>query len=475
MTTTRAILKTPVQCRPMWFWHLIGGTLCLIALIRPLTFTGAREGIVFGVLAVPLWNGVILASLWKEFLSKPFSFDLPRHQLAWRRTLFAIALVVAGVCALVTSFVPADSPEAVAVRVWQTFFLSMGMFMVGVLATTSLSNTTFLPGLITVLFFISLDESLTYHLRVLIDRVLLANTVLTTGACTIVVAAAWRVLGSRRLVRSICGEAFLPLQSMWNSERQAAYAKERKLRRLQRPIGGTMKALERFALTRMRRLSGHPTLRSLWGTLYVQVGKVAPVRAANLIALCLLLLVATVVAGFYGPGRQHPEVSVANLIILVVCGINADYRVNPHAALLLNVSRKNRFRSLMFSALSQWLVVAIVAAALTAISIASGRYLDEVTIYGIVYTYTPIHPMAFFFFAPMLPFVFLSQVVFPRQHVIAIVVISVIVSIFFVSSAHRVLEAPVLGLLVLQVVSWLPFVAFIRHYCYSWDLKLNGQ
>ena len=54
MTSTRATLGTLVQCRSMWFWHLIGGTLCLIALIRPLTSTGAREAVVFGVLVVPI-------------------------------------------------------------------------------------------------------------------------------------------------------------------------------------------------------------------------------------------------------------------------------------------------------------------------------------------------------------------------------------------------------------------------------------
>lgn len=471
MTTTRATLGTLFQCRPMWFWHVIGGAMCLVALIRPLTFAGVREGAVIGVLVVPLWNGVISASLWRDTLSRPFSFFVPGHRRAWRRTLLAMALVLAAVCTTVTAFVPAPTPEAVAVRAAQVFFLCMGTFMLGVLITAWASNTSFLPGIISALFFASLDESIATHLRASVERALLTNALIPVLAGGAITAVAWRVLRSPALARKICVEPFLPLHSIWNSERLAWYARERKLR--QRAAGRIM-SLERVVVARMQRLSGHTTLRALWGTLYVQAGRGAPSRAANVVVLWTFMALVTVAMGFYEPHRMSADVSAASLILMVVCAISSEYRVDPHSTLLLNLSRGIRFRSLLFSATGQWLVVAAFAAVLTAISITAGRFLDEVTLFGKGYTYKAMHPMAFLLFAPMLPFIFLGQALFPRRNVLFTIVVTIVASIFFINAAHRVLEAPVQWLLLAQVLSWMPFLAYARHQCYAGDLTLGG-
>jgi len=471
MTPTQAALKTIVQCRPLWFWHLIGGAMCLVALIRPMTFPDARAGAVIGVLVVPLWIGVICASLWRDVLDKPASFLLPRHQLVWRRTLVTIALIVAAACTLVTLFAPAQTPEAVAVRAWQILFLSMAMFMGSVAVTTWVPNTSVMPGLVTVLFFNSLDDGIAANLNASAEHILLASPFLAAVVSAVVVTAAWRALAARGLMRRLSGEAFLPLHSMFNGARQAAYASERKS---QRPLGPRMRAFERRVLARMRSLSDRATLRALWATLYVQVGRIAPARTGNLIALCLLFIVATVVMGFWAPRSEHNGLSVANLVLLIVCALNAEAVINPHTALLLNLSRGNRFRSLMFSAVARWIAVAGASAVLTAISITAGRYLDVVTLYGTVYTYTPMHPMVFLFFAPMMPFLFLSQVAFPKQQVLATIVIAIVAGISYVGGAHRVLDGSLSGLLLVQALSWIPFVAYVRNSCYSGDLKLDG-
>ena len=475
MIPSRATLLTLVQCRSMWFWHLWGAAICLTVLISPLISRGARSGVVFSMLVVPFWSGVISASLCKDLLTKPFSFCVPRHAKAWRVTLFKTGLVVAAVCALVVLFSTTGAPGVVAVTVWQTFVICLGAFMLAALVTTSAPNTGFLPALITILLIITFNDNLAEHVRVTVEDVLLAHPLVTTVTCAMIVYAAWRKLGSRDLSRRLCGEAFLGLHGSFNSQTAEAYKARRKLHRMRRSPGRLMKTLERFVTARMQARSGRATLKALWGTLYVQTGKWAPATASNFVWLFLFLVMLTLVLGFYHPHRLAPGVSGANLILFLACLVNADYRVNPYAGLLLNVSRKNRYTSLVFSALTQWLVLGVFAAALTAVSIAAGRFVDELTVAGGTYTYTPVHPKAFFIFAPAVPFYFLSQVLFPKRHVIAIMVISIAGVIGFFAIGHKMLDLSVLWLLLLQLVSWLPFIGWIRHYCYSWDLTLNGQ
>jgi hypothetical protein len=370
---------------------------------------------------------------------------------------------------------PASALGVKAVLVWEAFTLCMAVFMAGVLLTSSTPNTGFLPAMVTLLMIVALNEGAAAHIRVSIERALFASPVVTTVTCAAVLIAAWKTLGSRGQARKICGEAFFPLHDSWNSDRQAAYNTKRKMKMLSKSPGVLMKSLERFFLARMVAHAGHATRRSLWGTLYMQIGKAAPARASNLFLPVLLLAAASVALGFYHPERLDPGISGANLALFLICVLTAEYRINPHAALMLNVSRKTRFRSLLFSALAQWLMAAIVAAALTVVSIVAGRFLGEVTFGGGTYTFIPIAPKAFFIFAPMLPFFFLGQVVFPKHHVIAMVVIVIIGTIVFFSNAHALLALPALGIVLLQVVCWLPFLAFIRHYCFYWDLKLDGQ
>ena len=75
----------------------------------------------------------------------------------------------------------------------------------------------------------------------------------------------------------------------------------------------------------------------------------------------------------------------------------------------------------------------------------------------------------------MLPFFYLCRVLFQRRNVPSTLVITLVGILTFFSSADNLLATPVWGLLLLQVVSWLPFVTLTRHYCYSWDLNLNRK
>jgi hypothetical protein len=474
MTATRACLRTFVQCRPLWLWHLWGALICLPALLHPLFRPQYRDGAIFSILLVPLWCGLLAASVFKDFLSKPFSFGMPGQQAIWRRTVSAIGLGVSAACALVFLISQTGPAWGLAVSVWQAFLLCMAAYALGVLLTVATPNTSFWPAIITLLLVVSLDVDVSAGLRVSVQKVLLASPLVTTAACAIVLMFAWRVLGARSLARKVSDEAFLPLHSIWSGNRQAVYSAQRRLGRMGRAPGAVMKSMENFFLSRMRSRGGHPLRTTLWGTLYILAGRAAPAKASYLILGAVGLAVLTVVLGFYHPENFPPGVSLANMVLFLVCVLNADYRINPYSSLLLNTSRKNRFTSLMLAGLVQLTVVVVISGVLVLISHAAGAFLDEVTVGGGTGTYDPIIPKSFFFFAPMLPFIFLSQILFPKQTVLPIILISIVAVIVFASAAQQLLDMFPLGVVLLQVVCWLPFVTFVRHYCYHWDLKLDG-
>jgi hypothetical protein len=475
MTPASATFKTLFQCRSLWLWHFFGLCVCLPPLLVPVFNSDFREGALLGLLIVPLWSGVMSASVAKDFSARPFSFVVPGHQSTWRRTLFSVGLAVTFACSFVFLLIQTGDPSAVVVRVWQVAWLSLLMYTAGVFAVSSTANTAFLPSLITLMLLFSLNQSLGAGIRGPFQQLALANPVLTTVVSALLITGAWRRMGSRAFVRMQSGQPFLPLHSIWSGDKQAIFNAERKVRSLRKSKGTVMNAAERFFLARMRAVSGRFTRKSLWGTLYVLAGRAAPTSGWYLLVGLAGLMVLTVVLGFYHPKRFPDGVSMANLTLYLVMAITAEYRINPHAALMLNISRRNRFRSLMLAAAAQLVVTAAVCGLLIVTSRVAGMYLDEVTALGNAWIYEPIVPKSLFLFLPMLPLFFVCQILFPRHTVFPVMIISIISVVIFAGNAEALLRTPPVGLAILQVVSWLPFVLLVRHHCYFWDLNLNGR
>jgi len=427
------------------------------------------------MLIVPLWSGVMSASVCRDFLSKPFSVGLPRHAPVWRRALFAIGLIVAGVCSLVFLLTHSGTPVVFAVSVCLSMLLYLAVFMLGVLLIIEISNSGFLPGAATVLVFILYSDSFGDRFRASAEQALLANPLVVIVISAFIVAGAWKALSSPNLARRLCGEPFLPVHSMWSGDKQVNYKAERRLKQLRKTPGTIMSGLEGFFLARMKAFPGRTTTRSLWGSLYILAGKATPARSLNVIAPALGLTLLTVALGFYHPERFPAGVSGANLIMFLLCVVNAEYRVNPYAALMLNISRKNRFRSLMFAALVQTAIVLTVAAFAILVSVTAGRFLHETTFLGQTLTYDPIIPRSILFLLPLLPFYFVCQLLFTKHPIIPITVVSILGVVIVVANFQGLLDMPLGGILLLQLVSWLPFVALVRQYCFFWDLKLDGR
>jgi hypothetical protein len=475
MTPAQATLKTLVQSRSLWFWHAVGLLIFVPAVLAPAVNEDLRNGTVIGALIYPLWSGVVYASLFKDVLTKPFAFVIPAHARAWRTSVTFIGLFVSVLCALMSLAIRTDPAGPAIVDAWQMFLSCLTVYAAGVLVAVALSNTAALPGFITLLTVITLDDGIARNFRLSAEDILLSNPVPVAVVCTIAVFAAWKWLGSPHLPRNLCNQPFLPLHSILNGRAQTAYATRRKYRRLRTTPGALIRRVESVVLTRMLRLPAHTTRKALWGTVYMLSGRTAPARVSYLIAAGLGLMALSTGLGFYHPERFHETVSGANLVLFLVCAISTEYQINPHAALLLNVSRACRFRSLVFAALIQFAVVATVSGLLCLFSAAVGEFVHELTIQDRTWVYRPMNPEMFLLFAPMLPFFYLSQVLFRHRSVPAIMVISVVSILTFAFAADRFLAAPAAAVLLLQVASWLPFVLLVRHVCLTWDLRLDGS
>jgi hypothetical protein len=475
MTPASATLKTLIQCRSLWLWHFFGLAICLPPILVPLFRAEYREGALLGLLIVPLWSGIMSASVAKDFFIRPFSFGVPRHQQVWRTTLLWIGLAIAGVCSIVFLLIQSGNTATSVLRAWQMLWLSLLAYSGGILAIVSVANAAFIPSVITIMLLFSFNNNFGAQVRDPFQSLALEHPVVTTLLCAVLLAGVWRRLGSRALVRKQCGEPFMPLHDIWSGDKQAAFNTERNARSLRKSTGAVMKSAERFFLARMRTTSGRFTQRALWGTLYILTGKTAPAAAWHFVAGALGLAALTVALGFYHLERFPPGVSAANFAVFLVMAITAEYRINPHASLMLNISRKNRFWSLMLAGIARMVASLIVCLFVIMVSRAVGLVSDEFTFLGRDWTYAPVIPKAVLLFTPMLPFFYICQILFPRHAVFPVLVITILSVTIFATNAQALLGLPLTGLALLQVVSWLPFVALVRHHCYFWDLKLNGQ
>ena len=475
MTPGRVTAKTLLQCRSLWLWHFFGLTVCLPPVLLPLFNPDFRPGALLGLMIPPVWGGVMAASLAKDFFSKPFSFCLPAHHAAWRRTLFIIGLVVSGLSAIVFLLIQTGDPTVVVVRVWQVFWLSFLLYSAAVFGITASSNASAVPALITLMVIFSFNETLGARVRGPFEELMLSNPVLGTVVCVSLLVFIWRRVGSRNRLRGLAGEPFLPLYGVWSDERRTVFASEKKMRSLRKTPGTLMNAADRFFLARMSEDSGGFTRRALWGTMYVLAGRAAPAKVRYAVLGTLGLVLLTLLLGFYHPRRFPDGVSVANLSLYLIMAISSDYRINPHASLMLNISRRNRFRSLMLAGFAQLAATAVVCGFLILVSRAAGMYLGEVDFLGRTMTFDPVIPRAFFLFAPMLPVFFVCQLLFRRYVMFPVMIVSMVSVIVFAAHAEALLALSAVELAALQVASWLPFVYLVRHYCYSLDIRLNGR
>jgi hypothetical protein len=475
MTPARANLLSMVQCRSLWIWHVWGLLVCLPPIILPLARPDFRPGAMVGMMIVPLWSGLMSASVCRDFLSRPFTFGMPRHAAVWRRTLVTVGVSVAGLCTLVFSLTHVGASGALLTSVPQALLLYLAIFFVGVLTITVASSPGALPALLTLFILIVFSDSYGTTIRSGGERAVLENPLATVLIAAAIVAGSWRMLGSRGISRMLCGKPFLAVHSMWSGNQQAIYKNALKLKRLRQSPGAVMQSLEDYFLSRMRSRPVRPTARALWGTLYMLAGRLAPARWSGLVVVAVALSALTVGLGFYHPARLPDGISAANLMMFLICAVNAEFRFNPHAALLLNISRPNRFASLIFAALVQTALVLAASAVATLLSVAAGRYLDEVTIHGYTFTYDPIVWSAILLFLPVLPFYYVCQLLFPKQSIIPVSILSAIAVVAAFANFERFLTVSPLAILIVQLACWLPFVYVVHQHCYSWDLKLEGQ
>jgi hypothetical protein len=475
MNTFVANLKTYFQCPGIWIWHIVGVMFSVAAIVIPVRHPVAGGGYFGGFVMITMWIGLIASSMNKGTMTKPLSFCLPSHSAISTRVLFSIGAAVSVVFALTFLAYPGTSVGETLLAIGAAFALGLAFYTVGVLALLALSNTGVLWASVFVVGIVAFNDLLT-EFRVAVERTVLDHPLGSIAASALLVFAAWRVFRRRHLARKLCGTNFLGAYSLWNSATVAGFERKNRIEKLRRKPHVFTGVLERFFISRMRRRTPLSGSRYIWGIFYTISGHSFPVTLTNILFPAFVLVLTTIVLGYVDLSIDKPGISKANLVLFApVMVMGASLRLDLFSTLLLPAGRRERLGGIFAAGVASAAAALILGFAICGFSVAVDYVAHEVTLRGETYTYFPVLPKAFFLFFPSLPILLAAHFIFPRYYIVPAIVVSAFSLIIFRASIVEFSTMSPVGVAILNLVSWLPFIAITRHYCYFWDLASRGR
>lgn len=355
MTPLKANLKIFYQCPPllvayalilcgvMPFWFLVMGAVA-----------GPPQGGVLGLLVpVAFVVGLLVSSVLRDVLSKPFTFVLPGHEPIVKRTVG----VVGGWLALAMGFALLCAASGPALSAAGIFLASLAIAMAAYLAGVAVvfapswvrrTAMVLVPtvvlfvcfGIFLRAFYQSFAESLHHYSAAW----LLAGLVVST------VALPW--FRAERLARGVCGRSWIVLAGAWagNTAKMERARRERLARRAG-PPSATPTLLDRVLLPRLARNGPAGLARDVWGEAYGHLSRYRPLRVLSwvlpiLIYCCLMAgLSSTMSPPPVAPLRLSNFISLgADLPILLAPCLLLPFASPFVPTLLLASGRRERFR-----------------------------------------------------------------------------------------------------------------------------------
>jgi|GEM_PF-2718469 len=472
-----ANMLTLFQCGPLWFWHIMAGFLCVPALVRPLVYPEAGQGYFCGELMVSLWAGIMAMSLAKDILVKPFASCLPAHGAVVRRVLIAIGIMTGVIGALPFLIYPGLTVIDTLLTVWSAFAFGITAYCLGVLIMLQVRNSGFVGFCIMLMFGFTFAD-LTSTVRAGLEGFTIAYPLASSAPALLCFFLAWRRFSAPSFSRSFCAQNYLAPIGLFNAVTVVNFHEIERASRIQGRRLRLRSYLERIVLSKMtnvkegtRRAGG----RYLWGNFYTLVGNSIPDGWMKPVWIFMLIAAGAIFLGFAGPLKDLENLSRIHFLLLfpgILVGTGLP--INFKTGILVPVGRKERFASLLFGSLISVIVVAVVSLLVIILSHAIDMWNHEILLFGSTYTYMPIVPKVFFFFFLSLPFFLICQLLFRRYIIVPMIILFIAICITFDACILGFLAMSPLGIAVITVACWIPFLLVTYNICFHRDLVLNG-
>ncbi|MBN2376742.1 MAG: hypothetical protein JXD22_10085 [Sedimentisphaerales bacterium] len=477
MSIMAANLKHFYQRRGLWFWYLI-----ILAQLPTflMLYKKPDKPIIVGFLMINLLAGMLVASLQKDTLSKAFTFCLPGHRQLGRKFVFSVGLVLNIVFSL--PFVAVLDGAALELLLLLAGIISIGMlyYFFSVMFVFRSDTYPSIPGLFWGLLFVS---SFFFH-----SHLYLAVRAVPWGfvlAAVVMSIFAWIWLGRDSHARRLCGTIYLDIMDRWSVEkaRRVRQMKEMQKRRDNSERPGW---LERFTLSKMKRVEGLSRGRVLWGEFYTVVDQIMP-RFWNAIVGMLVMIL--FYGYLFGGGMEisigsrrvnQLEMSFMDLIyILPVIGA-MQWILPVHCSLLTPAGRREKFVSGIFSAIAITAVATLMLLGLAVFCSLIQPYMPEIPNWfgkpgGTIKFVAPL--ISHVYLCPLLmPMGFAVGTLFGRQNAVMMFAGPLIfVFCILLNVAWLLLDVGAAWLAVATAGTWMVYVLVLRRHCMSRSLVGPGR
>jgi len=453
-------------CLPLWFWHLVGGFLCVIALVHALQNPVPGSGHLAALLVVPFWSGFLFASIQKELLLKPFVFALPNHRDVARRALLLLGAAASVLPALTILSCPGLPPlqTTAAFLSFATSGFTLFALIAGWIFWTD--NASALTGVFVGSGFLLAKVP---GAGAALEKATLFHPFAGTALACLAAILLWRWLGSASVTRRLCGRRFLPLQSAWNIEAQRRFGLGRKIDELQRRGGAGRQWLERFSLAAMHRRPALSLRRYLAGCRYQALGDLLPYPLRSWGYAALLWTAIFTVLG-YGPPHEGRSVSPVNLALLMPAILGSCLPMPTFSTMLLPAGRRERFWGTVAAAALGALLTMVLTLLIWAFYLFPGRLLPVLNLSGQSYPFHQPNDSLFYLSLVVLPFLYTSNLVFRRWAFVPSLIVFIVFFLLVAQSAKGLAGLGPAGAAILLGASWAFFLLIARLICMRSDL-----
>lgn len=457
---------TPLLTCPAFLpWHLIGAAMCIPALLYVWISADPEVGGYVAAFILPAWSACVLTSLQKDLLHKPFSFTLPGHREALRRTMFGVGIAASLVASLGVLTFPGLSGLSQFWAVWSAFCFGLIVYLVimGLQLLMDSATTALGPLIIVGAALIEFTGG-----RVLLQEAAIFAPVWNTCVLAAVSFLAWRSLGSQELARRTCGRRFLSLQMAWRRSAGEQFWLSGRREVLSK---GTWRGRSWLLQQLFARISRRPALslrRHLAAVQYEVAGYLAPSRpwTAPLIAMFVLVLV--VVAGYIPP--REGGAPAANALYVASCIVGLHLGVPMFTTMLLPAGRRERFWTALAMVGCGGLVVLATSLLLFILLQGMGTLAPPLSLGGKVYYFRPADLGLSFIPLVHLPLSMVLKVTCKKWLVAPEILLMSIACIGIVRAGIPLRDLNPYAIIAFLSVSWAILVGVLYTYSFHRDL-----
>lgn len=465
MKRAAASLMPLVTCPSFAIWHLIGAVICIPALLYVGTSADVEIGGYVATFLLPVWSAIVLTSLQKDLLHKPFSFTLPGHRSLLRRTSFLVGIVVSIVAALpVLTFPGLDGPSLL-LAVWSAFCFGLTIYLVivGMQMFLDAAGTSLALCMVACGVLIEFTGA-----RVLVQETALFAPSWNTGVLAVVAVILWRLLGSAELARRTCGGRFLSLQMAWRRSAGERFWLSKRRKSWSKGRGSLRRWLLEMLFARISRRPSLSIQRHLAAAQYELVGYLVPVRpwTIPINALCILVVLAV---GGYAPLSAN-DAPVTNALYVVSCVVGMQLAIPMFNTMLFPVGRREKFLSSIAFAICGGLVVLATSLLIFVVLAGLGRLAPSFSLGGKAFQFRPADLAPALVPLVHLPLSMILKITCKKWLLIPEILLIMSAAVVIFKASAALADLPLYVIFTCLSVSWAMLVAVLYHYSLHRDL-----